>query len=77
MVSSWLVGETWIMFKALARAGFSVEILRYFWRSIIKMMRMRPASITGRSRLEMLTEPGPSSKNKCASSRQRIMFLAA
>ena len=75
-VSVLSVGLTMILLRELARAEFLAEISRNFWSSIIRIMRIWPASRTGVKRLLMSMEPGPSSKKRWALSRQRMMFLA-
>lgn len=75
-VSSRLLGVTTILLRELARAEFLADISRNFWSSMMRIMRILPASSTGTSILAISTEPGPSSKKRCALSRQRMMFLA-
>ncbi len=65
-----------ILLRELARAGFLLDISRNFWSSKISIMRILPASMTGVRRLEILMEPGLSSKKRWALSRHKMMFLA-
>ena len=76
IVSSKLVGATFIRFKLFVRDGLFCEIFKNFCSSIVRINLTAPVSRICSILFEMSMVPADSSKNTCALSKQRIMFLA-